>query len=90
VGPENVDAILVEIQRDVVRALAANGDDETGGRLLLVNIKDTLQAELIEVEAVRLVEVCRDRLGVVVHHHRLAPQLAQRADALDGAEVELD
>lgn len=57
--------------------------------LLLGDVQDAFQGQLLEVEAVALVKVSADRLGVVVDHHRLFAHLPQRSDTGHGAPVEL-
>lgn len=58
--------------------------------LLLVDVQDPLQRQFLKVEPVTLVEIRAHCLRVAVHHHGLPAQLAQGADAGDGAPVELD
>mmetsp|Transcript_25250 Transcript_25250/g.75010 ORF Transcript_25250/g.75010 Transcript_25250/m.75010 type:complete len:998 (+) Transcript_25250:65-3058(+) len=86
----DVDAGRAHLERERVWDLAADRDDGGLAALLLVHVEHALERELLEVEAVALVEVGRDRLGVVVDHHGLLAELAQRADGRDGAPVELD
>lgn len=57
--------------------------------LLLGDVQDALQGQLLEVEAVALIKVCADCLGVVVDHHRLLAHLPQCSDAGHGAPVKL-
>lgn len=57
--------------------------------LLLADVQDAFQRQLLEVQAVALVKVGADGLGVVVDHHRLLAHLPQSSDAGDGAPVEL-
>lgn len=55
----------------------------------MVDVQDALERELLEIEAVTLVEVGADRLGVVVHHHCALAHLSEGSDAGHGAPVEL-
>lgn len=58
--------------------------------LLFGDVQDAFQAQLLKVEAVTLVEVGADRLGVVVDHHRFLPHLPQSSDAGHRAPVKLN
>lgn len=56
---------------------------------LMVNIQNTLERQLLEIEAVALVEVGADRLRVVVHHHCALAHVSEGADTGHGTPVEL-
>lgn len=49
--------------------LSADADDNTLVVLLVVDVQHSLPAELLEVQLIALVVVCRYGLGVVVHLH---------------------
>jgi hypothetical protein len=70
--------------------LTSNGHDNSLCLLELVNVHNALEAELLEVKPVSLIEVGRDRLGVVVDHDRLLAHLADSARASDSTPIELD
>lgn len=57
--------------------------------LLMVNIQNALERQLLEIEAVALVEVGADCLGVVVHHHCALAHLSEGTDTGNGTPVEL-
>mmetsp|Transcript_7284 Transcript_7284/g.23990 ORF Transcript_7284/g.23990 Transcript_7284/m.23990 type:complete len:641 (-) Transcript_7284:2227-4149(-) len=88
-GAEDVCARRLERQREVVWRLAADRDDDAEGGLVLVDVHHALGRDLLKVELVALVVVGRDRLGVEVDHDGAVAELAQCADARDGAPVEL-
>ena len=90
VGTENVDTRLLQPKSNVLGQLTSDGDDNSLGSLHLVNVHDSLPAELLEVESVSLVEVGRDSLGVVVDHDGLLAQVSDSSRAGDGTPVELD
>lgn len=55
----------------------------------MVNIQNALERELLEIEAVALIEVGADRLGVVVHHHCALAHPSEGANAGHSTPVEL-
>ena len=57
---------------ELQRRLAAELDDHALGLLDLAHAEHVGQGERLEVEAVARVVIGRDRLGVAVHHHRVA------------------
>ena len=59
------------------------------GLLALVDLQHRLEADLVEDELVALVVVGAHRLGVVVDHHGLVPELARRLESVDAAPIEL-
>ena len=81
---------LVQLEGQVVGGLPAHGHDNAEGLLSLVDLADRLEGQLLEVQAVALVVVRADGLGVVVDENRLVAELAQGHDGIDAAPVELD
>ena len=66
VGSENLGlARLLEFQSNVLRKLATNGDNNTLSGLQLVNIHDTLVAQLFEVKPVSNIEISGVSLGIL-------------------------
>ena len=67
VGAENVGAAgFLQAEGDVLRQLAADGDDDSGGVFELVDVHDTLVAEFFKVQLVGFVVVGGHGLGVVL------------------------
>ena len=89
-GAENLDVEAVERQSDVVWSLSTHGNQNTAGRLKLVDILDGLEVDVLEVEAVSLVIIGGDSLWVVVDHDSLVSVLTESADGADRAPIELD
>lgn len=89
-GTEDLDALAVQGKGDVVRRLSSHRNDDSARRLDLVDVEDRLEADDLEVEAVGLVVVGTDRLGVVVDHDRLESAVANGPDRANGAPIELD
>mmetsp|Transcript_12334 Transcript_12334/g.25097 ORF Transcript_12334/g.25097 Transcript_12334/m.25097 type:complete len:618 (+) Transcript_12334:774-2627(+) len=90
VRAEDVDVGRVEVEGQVVRDLAADAHHDAVGALEVVDVEHALLGELLEVELVALVVVRGDGLGVVVDHHGALAEAAERADARNGAPVELN
>ena len=81
---------LLQAGGDPQRRLAAELDDHPLRLLDLDHLEHVLHRQRLEVEAVGGVVVGRDRLGVAVHHHGVASQLAHRHRSVHAAVVELD
>lgn len=67
----------------------SDADDNTLRLLEFVDIHDALETKFLKVQAIRLVEVGRDRLRIVVDHDCAPAHLAELARASDGAPVKL-
>ena len=65
-GAQDFDAILVERHRQVVGRLSSNRYHRARWMLELANLQNSLTAELLEVEAIRLVEISGDCLRVAI------------------------
>ncbi|KAH0294696.1 carbamoyl-phosphate synth, partial [Aureobasidium sp. EXF-3399] len=89
-GTKNLDVETVERQGDVVGGLTTHGENDTAGVLELVDIEDSLEGDVLEVQAVGLVVISRDSLRVVVDHNSFEIVLTKSADSADGAPIELD
>ena len=89
-GAEDAHAGAVQAERQVVGHLPAHAHDDAVGLLALVEVEHRLEAHLVEDQLVAHVVVGADRLGVVVEHHGLVPELARRLERVDAAPVELD
>jgi len=59
-------ASLLQAESNVLRQLTADRNDNTAGILQLINIHDTLVAELLKVESISSIEVGGISLGVVL------------------------
>ena len=90
VGAQDVHVGILEAQRNVLRQLAAHRHHGARRALELVDVHHTLEAELLKVEAVRLVVVRRDRLRVVVDHDGLVAHVLDAAHTRHRTPVELD
>ena len=88
-GAEDTDLLRVETQGQVVRYLTAGRDDDAVRVLQVEDVHDTLEGELVEVEAVAHVVVGGHGLGVVVNHHTAVALLADGVQGLHAAPVEL-
>ncbi len=58
--------------------------------LQFINIHDSFEAKLFEVELVAHVVVCTNRLRIIVDHNCLETKCLQLIQAADTAPVELD
>ena len=88
-GAEDTDLLRVETQGQVVRYLTAGRDDDAVRVLQVEDVHDTLEGELVEVEAVAHVVVGGDGLGIIVNHHTAVALLADGVQGLHAAPVEL-
>ena len=86
----DVDGCLVEGLGEVDRRLAAELHQRAGDTFGLCYMKGAVEVERFEVEAVRGVEVGRDRFWVGVDHHSPHAGLTQRPRGVDRAVIELD
>ena len=84
------DGCLVEGLGEVDRRLAAELHQRAGDTFGLCYMKGAVEVERFEVEAVRGVEVGRDRFWVGVDHHSPHAGLTQRPRGVDRAVIELD
>jgi hypothetical protein len=89
-GPQDAQARPVALEGDVVRDLAAHGEDHTPRVLLLVDVEHPLEAQLVEIEAVADVVIRGDRLRVVVDHDRLAAHALEGQSGAHATPVEFD
>ena len=87
---EHRHVLLVEARGEVLWYLPARREDHAVGCLQLDDVHDALECEFVEVEAVTHIVVGRDRLGVVVDHHRPPPVVAHGLQRVDAAPVKLD
>jgi hypothetical protein len=86
---ENLDALLMEAKREVVRNLAAHADDDAVGLLPVAEVHHRLERNLFEVELVADVVVGAHRLGVVVEHDRFEAGIGCRLNRVHTAPIEL-
>ena len=89
-GAQDGNMILGQPERQVVRNLAAHGNDNPMRTLQLVDVHDPLESQFIEIQAVAHVIVRGDRFGVVIDQDTPVSLLADRLDASDGTPVEFD
>mmetsp|Transcript_66389 Transcript_66389/g.192377 ORF Transcript_66389/g.192377 Transcript_66389/m.192377 type:complete len:487 (+) Transcript_66389:3-1463(+) len=86
---EDVDAMLVELRREVVWRLPADGDDDARGILEVADLEHRLQRQLFEVQAVALVVIRRNRLRVAVDDHGTVAGLTDCPHGADATPVKL-
>ena len=70
--------------------LAAKGNNDAFWLLNLNNVHDIFKGQRLEIESIRGVIVCRDRLRVAVNHDRLIALLAKSVGSMDAAVVKLN
>ena len=82
---------VVQRERESVWNLTSNTDTYSVGRTFqVVDVQNSLEGELIKIEAFSLVVVRRDGLGVVVDHARVLSKLAHRSQSGDGAIIKFN
>ncbi len=86
---EYVDVLVVEACGEVVGYLSSHREDDSVGLLKVEYVHDTLECQLVEVEAVAEVVVGRYGFGVVVDHHRSPAFFLDGEKCVDRAPVEL-
>ncbi len=89
-GADDVDAVLLQAQRQVQRGLAAELRNGPPAFLALVNVQHVFERERLEVELVAGVVIGGDGLRVRVDHDGLEAVLLEREGGVDAAVVELD
>ena len=87
--PQDIHMLLVQTHRQVIRDLAAGGDDHAVRVLQLEDIHHTLEGKLIEIKTIAHIIVGRHRLGIVVDHHGTIALLTDRIQGLHATPVEL-
>mmetsp|Transcript_42300 Transcript_42300/g.106728 ORF Transcript_42300/g.106728 Transcript_42300/m.106728 type:complete len:1156 (-) Transcript_42300:1205-4672(-) len=83
------DLVARQAHHQVVGDLSAHRDDHAAAALLVEDVRHTLHAQLLKVEAIALVVVGAHRLRVVVDHDGAMAHLAQLLYAAHRAVVEL-
>lgn len=87
---ENIQPGLLEPQRNVLRQLTTDADDDTISGFKLVNVHDSFKAQLFKVESIGLVEIGRHSLRVVVDHNGLLALGSNCSRTGDGTPIEFD
>ena len=87
---EDIDAVGLEGSCEVQRSLSAELRDNADRLLLLIDGKNVLECERLEVELVRSIVVCRYRLRVAVYYDGLEAELLECERSMYAAVVELD
>ena len=82
-------ALFVKTHRQVVRNLPAGAHHHAVGGFQIEDVQHAFVGEFVEIQAVAHVVVRRNRLGVVVDHHRTIPLFANRVECLHTTPVEL-
>ena len=81
--------LFVEEHREVVRYLSTRRHYHPVWLFHFDDVHNSLKGELVEVQSVAHVVVCRHRFGVVVDHHRAVALLADGVERLHSTPVEL-
>ncbi len=89
-GADDVDAVLLQAEREVQRRLPAELRDGAPAFLPLVNVQHVFQRERLEEELVARVVIGGNGFRVRVHHERLEAVLLERERRVDAAVIELD
>ena len=87
-GAENRNVVLVKLEGEIVRNLAAHGDNDTVRSLKVDDVHHPLEGKLIEIEPVAHIVVCGDGLRVVVDQHSPVALLLDCLEAGHRAPVE--
>ena len=89
-GAEYRNVVLVKLEGEIVRDLAAHGDNDSVRSLKVDDVHHPLEGELVEIEPVAHIVVCGDGLRVVVDQHSPVALLLDCLEAGHRAPVELD
>ena len=89
-GADDVDAVGLQVEREIERGLAAELRDRAPAFFAFVNMQHILERQRLEEQFVARVVVCGDGLRVGVDHDRLEALLLQREGGVHAAVVELD
>ena len=82
-------ALFVETHRQVVRNLPTGAHHYAVGGFQIEDVQHALVGKFVEIQAIAHVIVRRNRLGIVVDHHRTVTFFANRVERLHTAPVEL-
>ena len=82
-------ALFVETHRQVVRNLPAGAHHHAVRCFQIEDVQHALVGKFVEIQAIAHVIVRRNRLGIVVDHHRTVTFFANRVERLHTAPVEL-
>ena len=85
---ENRNVVLVKLEGEIVRDLAAHGDNDSVRGLKVDDVHHPLEGELVEIEPVAHVVVGGDRLRVVVDQHSPVALLLDGLETGHGTPVE--
>ena len=77
----------IQAHSQVVRNLSACRYDNTVRIFQVKDVHDTLECQLVEVKTVAHIIVGRNRLGIIVNHHRTISFLTDRVQCLHTAPV---
>ena len=77
-GSKNTNAILLQICCQIQRCLSTELCNHAKWFFLFVNAQHVFQCQRLEVQLVRSIIVCRNRLRITVHDNRLKSKLLQR------------
>ena len=89
-GADDVDAVGLQIQREVERGLPAELRDRAPAFFAVINVQHVLERQRLEEKLVAGVVVGGDSFRVGVDHERLEAFLLQREGGVHAAVVELD
>ena len=87
---EDIHPALVKPEGQVVRNLTSHGHYHPVWLLQLIDVHHPFKGELIEIEPVAHVIVCRHGLRVVVDHHTAVPFFPDGVQCIHRAPVEFD
>lgn len=90
VRSENVQAGLLEPQSDVLRQLTTDADNDAISSFKFVDVHDSFEAQLFEVESIGFIEIGRDSLGVVINHDGLLALSSDCPGTGNGTPIEFD
>ena len=75
---------------EVIGDLSPHGDDDSLRMFEIGDVAHALKRQFLEIEAVRFIEVGRDRFGIGIDQNHFGFVPPQGARHVDGAPVELD
>ena len=89
-GADDVDAVLLQTQRQIKRGLAAELSDGAPAAFALVNVEDVFEGKRLEEQFVARVVVGGDGFGVGIDHQGFEPVFAKGESGVHAAVVEFD
>ena len=89
-GADDVDAVLLQAEREVQRRLAAELRDRAPAFFPLINVQHVFERERLEKKFVARVVIGGNGFRIRIHHQRFEPVFLQRERRVNAAIIKFD